>query len=454
MLILERIVKEIDPEFRCINNGPSVAMKCPNFLKKEEISLEMIMQEMNRSPYLKSLKDAEKRASCGDEKKDGVNFTYVVVSKTNKEATTQKVISLIREKLPHAFIISFGDGKDDFQMHKYADLGVHVGSFAVYAANQLPQSIMVHDQAGTDKQYVSGTAEILQRLIEGYGKSFYDLHYIQRPDSSGKWKYYSLRELLAQTTKKENFTDHFERAQRYFPSFEFASIMTGGVSAKGLSNLSQSDLLDGLWEGTWAWNVLTRAVSDPTQEAFIISLFLKMICDLHDKPTSFFALPVDSGEENGKKCHPIWVRLLATLVTEAESAEFAKKLSPATKAMIQEAASRFNEGEYGVATRIAQQKGRKKDFNELFPESGCEKLRNVLLQKSGEFSPKHCAQLILGVEDPAERNALLRQYIVALTFGPCNSLTKQLINQLKADYAKVSPGVLDSDVIAMCKNLP
>lgn len=173
-------------------------MKCPNFLKKEELSLEMILQEMNRSSCLSSLKDAQKRVSSGIEKKDDVQFTYVVVSKTNKDVTTQKVISLIQNRLPQAFIISFGDGADDFQMHKRAALGVHVGSFKVYADNQSPQSIMVRGQDGKENQFVQGTAEMLERLNQAYGKSFYDFQYIQRQDASGKWNWYSLRELLSQ----------------------------------------------------------------------------------------------------------------------------------------------------------------------------------------------------------------------------------------------------------------
>lgn len=455
--IVRDILRDIDPGFRIINNGPSVAMKCPQALRGVRIAPELIQEKMNQAPCLASLAPMQKQVSSGIEKRDGIDFTYVVVSKTNKEPTTQKIIAQAQRILPHAFHVSFGDGAADYQMHKYASLAFHVGSSDIYTANPLSQCVMVSGPNGEDKRYVDGTAEVLQRLIEGFGKSFYDFQYIPKRSVSGMVRYCSLRELLVGEAKTtENITKHYERVRRYFPGAELATIMTDETISKDLSDIRPSDLRGGLWEANWSRNVLTWALKHPDQENRIISLFLNRIAEIEGMPPSFFILPVDYGKEPMKESHSISVRLLAHLVGESESVEFAK-LSPETKAMIQRAALPFNGGRFGVASRIAQQQERKHDFNGLFPAPEFEKLRTILLPKSEEFSPKHSTQLILDLEIPTERNALMRQYLEVLSLHRETSLSSQLMKQLKidvAEYVAAYPRGLDADIIDLCARLP
>lgn len=190
------IREHLDPEFRLTNNGALVETHTSNPPWNTSESFKWLQQEMEQPSRLTSLLDpSQKQMATGFAKRGGRGFNYLLISKTNKGITIQKHIEEKLKKLPRALIITIGDTQVDFPMHQHAHLAFHVGLEQVLRAHALPQCMLVRNFQGEDKQHVEGTLQVLALLKEAIGKSFDDFRYIPKQDASGKWDYYSLRDM-------------------------------------------------------------------------------------------------------------------------------------------------------------------------------------------------------------------------------------------------------------------
>lgn len=194
--IIRVIHEHLDPCFRLVTNGALVETHTSNPPWGTSLSSKWLKEEINKSQHLVfNLPESQKKIATGYAKKDGEGFNYLLISKTNKGLTTKKHIEEKIKRFPKALIITLGDTQVDFPMHQNADLAFHVGLKEVWLNNPLAQCIMVRNLEGKDAQHIEGTLQVLKMLNEGIGKSFFDLKYIPRCDSSGQWNYYSIREL-------------------------------------------------------------------------------------------------------------------------------------------------------------------------------------------------------------------------------------------------------------------
>lgn len=227
---------------------------------------------------------------------------------------------------------------------------------------------------------------------------------------------------------------HFYRPSKYYPDRKLCGIMTGGVTDKKVEDITQNDIRDGLREAHWTLNILSY-VKDHPKEVEILSLFLKMTEDLASKPLEFFTWSCDFGNESGKKCHSIAIRLLTHLSTELQREEF-KTLPERATAEITTVVSKYYDGKYGVRSRIEHVKERTVNVDLIFPEPEHHDLRLLILSRDGEISPKKAGKLVLEVSDGATREKYLRQYFDALAKHPKNKLAKKLIGKFKRHLAK------------------
>ncbi|MES2199385.1 MAG: hypothetical protein V4489_04380 [Chlamydiota bacterium] len=201
--IVSVIREHLDPNFRLITNGASVEAHISNPPWSSTTGSKWLQEEMEKPQYL--ISSLERQTVAGFAKKGTEGFNFLLVSKTNKGLTSKKHIEEKLKKFPKALIITIGDTQLDFPMHKNAHLAFHVGLKSVWAANNLSQCFMIHNQNGKDSQHVTGTLQVLSLLEEALGKSFYDFRYIPKCDSLGMWRYYSPRELLSKDLLAENF---------------------------------------------------------------------------------------------------------------------------------------------------------------------------------------------------------------------------------------------------------
>ncbi len=194
--IVSAIREHLDPDFRLISNGALIETHTTNPPWSTALSYKWIQDEINRPQYLVSkLALSQKQMATGLAKRGDQGFNYLLISKTNKGLTTSKHIAERLKQFPKALIVTIGDTQVDFPMHKNAHLAFHVGLEEVWRNNPLAQCVMIRNASGQDSQHVEGTLKVLNVLQEGIGKSFYELKYIPRQDSSGRWDYYSLNEL-------------------------------------------------------------------------------------------------------------------------------------------------------------------------------------------------------------------------------------------------------------------
>lgn len=194
--IVMMIREHLDPNFRLINNGASMETQTTNPLWNILISPKWIEEEMNKPQYLlSSLPPWQKQIASGFAKRQDHGFNFLMISKTNKGRTSKKHIEEKIKLFPRALIVTIGDTQLDFPMHQNAHLAFHVGREGVWHNNSLPQCVMIRNENGEDSQHVEGTLKVLKFLEEAIGKSFYDLKYIPKVDSSGKCNYYSLSEI-------------------------------------------------------------------------------------------------------------------------------------------------------------------------------------------------------------------------------------------------------------------
>jgi hypothetical protein len=195
--IAREIREHFDPEFRIINNGVTVETHSSHPLWSSEHAFTWLQNVINHSPHhlISCLHPWQKRIATGVAKKDDYFFNYLLICKTNKGLSIKKVIEEKLKKFPNALIITIGDTMVDFPMHRHAHVAFHVGLEKVWKSDPLAHCIMVRNHKGEDSQHIEGTLKVLSLLQEGIGKSFYDWKHVLQEDASGKWNYYSIREL-------------------------------------------------------------------------------------------------------------------------------------------------------------------------------------------------------------------------------------------------------------------
>lgn len=194
--IIQVIHEHLDPNFRLITNGALVETHTSNPPWGTSFSAKWFMEEINQPQHMIfNLPETQKQIATGYAKKAEKSFNYLLISKTNKGITTKKHIEEKIKRYPKALIVTIGDTQVDFPMHRNAHLAFHVGLKDVWLNNPLSNCIMVRSLEGKDAQHVEGTLQVLNLLKEGIGKSFFDLKYIPRCDSSGRWDFYSIREI-------------------------------------------------------------------------------------------------------------------------------------------------------------------------------------------------------------------------------------------------------------------
>jgi hypothetical protein len=192
--IVLAIRDSLDPGFRLINNGGSIASKTSNSLWKTAYAKEWMQEELKK-PAFSHLPDAQKQIGAGLEKKGDIGVNFCVISKTSKGPTTKTLLKSISETLPNALVVTLGDTASDYPMHKEGDIAFHVGLEDVLRKNPLVNGIMVRNSLGADSQHVAGTLKVLRLLDKAMGKSFDDFRYIPTKKSDGSWKFRSIREL-------------------------------------------------------------------------------------------------------------------------------------------------------------------------------------------------------------------------------------------------------------------
>lgn len=203
--IIKIIHEHLDPNFRLVTNGALVETHTSNPPWHSKKSSKWLEEEINQPQHkISELQSSQKQIATGYAKKDGEGFNYLLISKTNKGLTTKKHIEEKMRQFPKALIITIGDTQVDFPMHQNAHIAFHVGLKEVWTNNPLPQCVMMCDSAGKDAQHIEGTLRVLKLLKESIGKSFFDLKYIPRCDSSGQWNYYSINEIQATETDFNN----------------------------------------------------------------------------------------------------------------------------------------------------------------------------------------------------------------------------------------------------------
>lgn len=194
--IIRMIHEHLDPNFRLITNGALVETHTSNPPWASTLSSKWLQEEINQPQHLIfNLPQSQKQIATGYAKKEGEGFNYLLISKTNKGLTTKKHLEEKIKRFPKALIVTIGDTQVDFPMHQNAHLAFHVGLKEVWLNNQLPNCVMICNFEGKDAQHIEGTLQILKFLNEAIGKSFFDLKYIPRCNSSGQWDYYSIREI-------------------------------------------------------------------------------------------------------------------------------------------------------------------------------------------------------------------------------------------------------------------
>jgi hypothetical protein len=194
--IIRVIHQDLDPNFRLIANGTLIETHTSNPPWNTSLSSKWLKEEINQPQYLIfNLPQSQKQIATGLAKKEEEGFNYLLISKTNKGLTTKKHIEEKIKLFPKALVVTIGDTQVDFPMHQNAHLAFHVGLKEVWLNTPLPHCIMIRNSEGKDAQHVTGTLQVLKLLNEAIGKSFYDLKYIPRCDSSGKWNYYPIKEI-------------------------------------------------------------------------------------------------------------------------------------------------------------------------------------------------------------------------------------------------------------------
>lgn len=194
--IINVIHEHLDPHFRLISNGALVETHTSNPPWSSTISSKCLREGVNQPQHMvHNLPQSQKQIATGYAKKAGKGFNYLLISKTNKGLTTKKHIEEKIKQYPKALIVTIGDTQVDFPMHQNAHLAFHVGLKEVWLDNPLPQCVMVCNSEGKDSQHIEGTLHVLKLLNEAIGKSFFDLKYILRCNSSGQWNYYSIRDI-------------------------------------------------------------------------------------------------------------------------------------------------------------------------------------------------------------------------------------------------------------------
>lgn len=194
--IIKVIHEHLDPSFRLITNGALVETHTSNPPWSSTLSSKWLKEEIDQAQHMVfNLPQSQKQIATGYAKKAGDGFNYLLISKTNKGLTTKKHIEEKIKRFPRALIVTIGDTQVDFPMHRNAHLAFHVGLKEVWLNNPLPHCVMVCNFEGKDTQHIEGTLQVLKLLNEAVGKSFFDLKYIPRCNSSGQWSYYSIREI-------------------------------------------------------------------------------------------------------------------------------------------------------------------------------------------------------------------------------------------------------------------
>jgi len=194
-IVLE-IREHLDPNFRQLSNGAIIETHTSNPPWGTHYSAKWLHEEMNKPEYLVShLEPWQRKIATGFAKKGEDGFNYLLISKTNKGVTTEKHIEELIKRYPQALVVTIGDTQVDFPMHQNAHLAFHVGLEHVWQNHSLPQCMMIRNSHGHDSQHIEGTLKVLQLLADGIGKSFHDLKYIPKQDSSGKWNYHSINEI-------------------------------------------------------------------------------------------------------------------------------------------------------------------------------------------------------------------------------------------------------------------
>lgn len=200
--IIKVIHKHLDPNFRLVTNGALVETHTSHPLWSSTLSSQWLKEEINQPQHMVfNLPQSQKQIATGCAKKADDGFNYLLISKTNKGLTTKEHIKEKIKKFPKALIVTIGDTQVDFPMHQNAHLAFHVGLKEVWLNNPLPQCVMVCNSEGKDSQHIEGTLHILKLLNEAIGKSFFDLKYIPRCNSSGQWNYYSIKEIQSLKTQ-------------------------------------------------------------------------------------------------------------------------------------------------------------------------------------------------------------------------------------------------------------
>lgn len=194
--IIKVIHKHLDPCFRLITSGALVETHTSNPPWGSTLSSKWLIEEINQPQHMVfNLPQSQKQIATGYAKKEESGFNYLLISKTNKGLTTKKHIEEKIQQFPNALIVTIGDTQVDFPMHQNAHLAFHVGLKEVWLNNPLPHCVMVCNFEGKDAQHIEGTLQVLKLLNAAIGKSFFELKYIPRCNSSGQWNYYSIREI-------------------------------------------------------------------------------------------------------------------------------------------------------------------------------------------------------------------------------------------------------------------
>lgn len=174
--IITVIHQYLDPHFRLIANGALIETQTSDDLWSTSLSSKWLQQEMNQPHHLvSSLPQSQKQVATGLVKRADWRFNYLLIGKTHKGTTTQKLIEEKLKQFPNALIVTIGDTQVDYPMHQNAHLAFHVGLEQIWRNHPLPHCMMIRSPDGKDAQHVEGTLQVLKLLNEAIGKSFYDL---------------------------------------------------------------------------------------------------------------------------------------------------------------------------------------------------------------------------------------------------------------------------------------
>lgn len=192
-----QIREHIDPYFRIIQNRAIVESSTSNPPWDTKHSINWLKQEMQKPHYLvSSLQDHQKTIGVGVAKRGPENgFNFLLISKTDKGLAMRKHIEDKLKKYPRALIVTLGDTQVDFPMHQHAHLAFHVGRESVLRAHSLPNTILIPDSRGNDSSHIEGTLQVLQLLINGLNRSFFDLQYLPILTPAGQIVFHSINDL-------------------------------------------------------------------------------------------------------------------------------------------------------------------------------------------------------------------------------------------------------------------